>query len=334
MTRIDVGGPWFEDLKVGQVFDDAPPITITPGHTAMHQALFGDRMRLPLDAPLARAVTGRAEMLVHPNLVCNIAIGQTTVATQRVRGNLFYRGLILQRPVMVGDTLHTTTEVVGLKQNRRRAGKPATGLVALRMTTLNQHGNAVVDCWRCPMIPLRDPEVDTGHADRFDDEIPADLDARSLARAVPPWRLEVFRERAPGSAMDLDVGTTYVVEAQEPVSGAPELVRMTMNVAMVHLDASASSDGRRLVYGGHTISIAGAQLTRAFPNLVTLLAWRSCDHLAPVFEGDLLRSEATIHRVTPLDGGGGMVDLHVITSAVRADGDERVLDWRPVGLMP
>ena len=332
MTRIEVGGPWFEDLKVGQVFDDEPPITITAGHTAMHQALFGDRMRLVLDGPLARAVTGRSEMLVHPNLVCNIAIGQTTTVTQRVRGNLFSRGLVLQRPVMVGDTLHTTTEIVGLKQNTRRAGKPATGLVALRMITVNQHGNPVLDFWRCPMIPLRDPDAETGHADRFDD-IPADLGARALAAAVPPWRLDVFRERVGGSAADLEPGTHFVIEAREPVSGAPELVHVTTNMASIHLDGTASAYGARLVYGGHTISIAGAQMSRAFPNLVTLLAWRACDHTGPVFEGDLLRSEVTVDGVTPLDGGGGIVDLHVVTFAARPEGEAEVLDWHVVALM-
>jgi acyl dehydratase len=51
-----VGGPWFEDLHVGQVFADAPGLTLTDGHAALHQAIVCDRMKLPLDAPLSRAV--------------------------------------------------------------------------------------------------------------------------------------------------------------------------------------------------------------------------------------------------------------------------------------
>ena len=50
------------------------------------------------------------------------------------------------------------------------------------------------------------------------------------------------------------------------VSSAPELARLTLNIAMVHHDAAASAGGR-LVYGGHTIGIAAAQATRALPNL-------------------------------------------------------------------
>jgi acyl dehydratase len=91
--RIEVGGPWFEDFKRGDIFEETPALTLHAGHAALHQALFGDRMRLPLDATLCARVTGRDRLLANPSLVSNVAIGQTTYASQRVRGNLFYRGL-------------------------------------------------------------------------------------------------------------------------------------------------------------------------------------------------------------------------------------------------
>ena len=50
--RVRVGGPWFEDFAVGQVFDDAPGLTLGAGHAALHQAIAGDRLRLALDEPL------------------------------------------------------------------------------------------------------------------------------------------------------------------------------------------------------------------------------------------------------------------------------------------
>ena len=98
-----------------------------------------------------------------------MAIGQSTVPTQRVLGNLFYRGLVLLRPVFRGDTLRTRTEVVALKQNRARADGSASGLAVLRIQTENQDAEPVLDFYRCPMIPLGDPGVATGHADGFDE---------------------------------------------------------------------------------------------------------------------------------------------------------------------
>lgn len=329
---VPVGGPFFEDFAPGQVFDDAPAMTLTLGHAALHQAICGDRLRLALDAALCASVTRHAMPLAHPSLVCDVAIGQSTGPTQRVRGNLFYRGLVLLRPVFIGDTLRTTTSIVGLKQNRAKPGAPATGLVALRMQTVDQLDRPVLDFYRCPMIPLRDAEAQTGHADAFD-AIPQELDMSAVEAAVPAWDLEPLRARAPRPhASDLVPGTTFALEGGETVTGAPELARMTLNLAMAHTDHTSSPHGRRLVYGGHTISIAAAHATRALPALATIVAWQGCDHLGPVFEGDVLRTLLDVEDVRPV-GDGALVNLRARVAAVRDADPVPVLDWRFVGLM-
>jgi len=335
---ISVEAPYFEDLKLGERFSDAPAVTLTSGHTTFHEALFGDRLRLPLDAPLCERVTGSAHALVHPNVVCNVAIGQTTSPTQRVKGNLFYRGLVLHQPVFVGDTLRTSTKVVALRQNRAKPGRDATGMAVLEIHVDNQRGETILHFWRCAMIPCRDPNAVTGASDSFD-AIPAELDLEQVVAAVPAgWRLDEFRREIPGEHFeDLAEGTRYQVEARDSVTSAPELARLTLNIASAHTDATSSPYGKRLVYGGYTISMASAQIVRALPNLVTLLGWRSCDHAEPVFEGDILRTEFTIDAKHTLRSGGGLVDLHAVVHAMRGDRtlgpDASVLDWRVIGLM-
>ncbi len=339
MERIEIGGPYFEDFERGDLLEKAPAVTLSAGHAAVHQALFGDRLRLPLDAELCASVTGSQQLLANPSLACNMAIGQTTYASQRVLGNLFYRGLVFQKPCFIGDTLRTETRVVALRQNRIRPGRAATGLVVLEVTVRNQRDETVLHFWRCPMIPCRDPEANTGLEDSFD-AIPAQLDLEAVRAAAPAkWDLAAFRRPAPGGHFaELPSGTRYIVEARDTVTLAPELVRMTLNMAALHLDAGAGGYGTRLVYGGHTIAVGAAQVTRALPNLVTLLAWRTCDHTGPVFENDILRSEVEIGDKHALEGGGGLIDLHVEVFAERGDrapepGDDvRVLDWHVVGL--
>jgi acyl dehydratase len=332
---VAVGGPYFEDFERGQVFD-APALTLNAGHAAVHQAIVGDRLALPLDAQLSRSVTGREAPLVHPNLVCDVAIGQTTGPTQRVLGNLFYRGLVLLRPVFIGDTLRTRTEVIALKQNRTRSGAAATGLVALRMRTEDQNGEAVLDFFRCPMIPLRDQSVRTGHSDRFD-EIPRDLEMDRVRDAVPSdWRYDVLRERCGSEQGVPQPGSLYEVEGRETVTSAPELARLTLNVAMTHRDAAAGPHGHRLVYGGQTIGIAAAHASRAVPRLATILAWRSCEHLGPVFEGDILSTELTIGEAHELDRSDAvLVDMRAVVRSDRVSAEQRreVLDWRFLGLV-
>lgn len=311
-------GPYFDELAVGQRFVDAPAYTLSEGRAAVHQAIVGDRLRLPLDDPFARAVAGRAP-LAHPAFVWDVAIGQSTVVTQHVRANLFYRNLAFRRLPALGDTLRTVTTVAALRQNTRRPGRRPTGLAALRIVTVDQDDRPVLDFYRCAMLPLR-ADVETGHRDDLD--VIGSESASDHLESVSDWKLSDLA--LPGEGAVPTEGTRIEVAGGDVVSSAPELARLTLNVAQVHHDAEAAG-GRRLVYGGHTIGVALSQASRAPPSLLTVLAWHGCDHLGPVHEGDTLRSVVTVEKA---DGAGGVVHLR---SQV-ASGAGPVLDWRFVAL--
>lgn len=321
------GGPYFDDLVVGQVFDWAPSMTLTPGVAAAHQAILGDRMRLALDAELAHAVTGVPGMLAHPGLVCDVAIGQSTLVTQRVKANLFYRGLVFHRFPVIGDTLFTRTEVVGLKQNSAKPGRAPTGLAALRMTTIDHVGRLVLDFHRCAMLPLSPSAPDTGH----DDDLSALGSGTVAADPTAHWDAAAFRARVPGPHFSADMAGSVLRSTADVVSSAPELARLTLNIAAAHHDRRAA--GLRLVYGGHTIGLALAQASRLLPNLAAVLGWASCAHTGPVYEDDTLHSTLTIEAVDELPGGGGgVLTLRSVVFASGDDGpdlsDRPVLDWR------
>jgi acyl dehydratase len=65
--------------------------------------------------------------------------------------------------------------------------------------------------------------------------------------------------------------------------------------------------------------------------LLTVLAWESCDHVAPVLEGDRLRTEFTVTDIKPL-GTPGLSALRIEADCFAARGDPeeeaRVLDWK------
>jgi acyl dehydratase len=317
-------GPYFDELELGQEFASAPAYTLTDGRAATHQVIVGDRMRLPLDDVLSHAVTGRAP-IAHPAFVWDVAIGQSTVATHHVKANLFYRHLTFHRLPAIGDTLSTRTTVVGLRENRRKEGRAPTGLAALRMITTDQRGDVVLDFYRCAMLPLRGIH-ETGRDDDLD-VIGSDRESVDPLTSVAGWDLAALRSHGPRTP--LEAGATFEVVGGDVVSSAPELARLTLNVARVHHDASAAG-GRRLVYGGHTIGIAVSQVTRALPGLVTVLGWQGCDHTGPVHEGDTLASVVEVVDVEPGEHAS-VVRLRVLVRTVE---DERpVLDWRFTALV-
>jgi acyl dehydratase len=318
--------PYFDELHTGQVFAGAPAMTLTSGLATVHQSILGDRLRLPLDAELSAAVTGSTAPLAHPGLVCDVAIGQSTLVTQHVKANLFYRGLVFYRFPVVGDTLFTRTEVVGLKKNSVKPDRAPTGLVALRMTTIDQADRLILDFYRCAMLPLS-PGACPNDAEHADDLSKVGVDLAPPPSAVDEWDGDVFRERIRGPHFDTDLAGTVLQSSADVVSSAPELARLTLNIAAVHHDSRIG--GRRLVYGGHTIGLALAQASRLLPNLATVLGWQSCDHTAPVYEGDTLYSELHIDSAEPTDDGGGVLGLRSLVYAVSdPEPPRQVLDWR------
>jgi acyl dehydratase len=321
---IREGGPYFDDLSVGQVFDWAPVATLSSGLAAAHQAILGDRMRLALDTGLCAAVIGLPGPMAHPGLVCDVAIGQSTLVTQRVKANLFYRGLTFHRFPLVGDSLYTRTEVVGLRANSVKPGRAPTGLAALRMITIDQADQLVLDFHRCAMLPAS-PDFDPADGPA-DDLSGIGADAPSVDPTAD-WNAEAFRRRVPGPRFDAGLAGAVMHSTADVVSGAAELARLTLNIAATHHDARVG--GRRLVYGGHTIGLALAQASRLLPNLATVLGWESCDHTGPVHEGDTLYSELHVESAEPGERGG-VLGLRSLVYAVGDAGEpeRQVLDWR------
>jgi len=150
---------------------------------------------------------------------------------------------------------------------------------------------------------------------------------------VAGWRLDALPGAGDGRLAELEAGTRWSVHGGDVVSSAPELARLTLNVAAVHHDRHEQPGGQRLVYGGHTIALAAAQASRAIPEIVTIVGWHSCEHLAPVHEGDTLRSELTLERVEPIHRGAVLAHLRSRVLA-RAEGEPvEVLDWRFVAVL-
>jgi acyl dehydratase len=246
-----------------------------------------------------------------------------------VRANLFYRGLVLHRLPALGDSLRTVTEVIGLRHNQVRPGRADTGRVALRVTTRDGADRLVLDFLRCAMIPVR-ARSGVRHSDDLGALVPPPMPEPTAS--ADGWDLAAFRART-GAGDPPALGARWEIGG-DLVSAAPELARLTLNVARVHHDARAAG-GRRLVYGGHTIGLAFAQACRVLPDLVTVLGWRRCDHVGPVYEGDTLRSRLTVEQLEPLASGGVAAQLRSEVTADEGDLAVRpVLDWQFTVLLP
>lgn len=329
---VPADGPFYDDLQPGMDLEAQPPVTIDVGLAAWYQSIVGEVLPLCLDHRLSTAVTGRPSPLASPGLMVNLAVGQSTVATRRAIANLFYRNMRILRPVHVGETLHTRVNVVAMADAKPRENRPNRGKVLLGIQT-TADDELVLDCQRCALLPMRGRELpghsqDTGQA-------PESIDIADYADLAPgTWDITKLPASRPWGLHEVKEDIT-----RDVVDQATGLARLTHNRAIVHRDAAASAYGVRLVYGGHVQALAQASLTRLDPSISTIVAWHTCNHLAPAFEGDLLSFSHQLIAEYTTDAGMAIRAFETVGTAHRASGSTpgadvpeqaEVLRWVPV----
>ncbi len=311
-------GNYFEDFSLGQELIHATPRTVTEGDVALYTALTGSRFALQSSDAFAWDC-GLNGAPVDDALVFHVVFGKTVpdVSLNAV-ANLGYAECRWHASVFPGDTLSTTSTVIGLKQNSN--GK--TGVVYVRSTGVNQTGETVLDYVRWVMVRKRDvdapapdpvvPEL-VKRVDPADLAVPAGIqfaDYNTAAAGSP----HVWEHYAAGERIDHVDGMT-IEEAEHMMA-----TRLYQNTAKVHFNQYTEGQGRfgrRLMYGGHVISLARALSFNGLANAVKLAAINGGRHVAPMFAGDTLFAWTEVVETAELTGRDDVGALRLRTFATK-----------------
>ena len=317
MSKTDPGN-FFEDFKVGQVLTHATPRTVTAGDQALYTALTGSRFALQSSDVFARAL-GYRQAPLDDLLVFHVVFGKTVpdVSLNAV-ANLGYADCRFGAPVYPGDSLSTVSEVIGVKENSNRK----TGVVYVRSTGRNQDGAVVLDYIRWVMVAKRDPAAPA--PEPVVPALPEGVEGAALALPegldFAGYDLEAGGARhrwgdyAPGERIDHVDGMT-LEEAEHQLA-----TRLYQNTAKVHFNQHLAKDsrfGRRLVYGGHVISLARALSFNGLANAVRIAAINGGRHVAPCFAGDTLYAWSEVQETAELPGRGDLGALRLRTIAAK-----------------
>ncbi|VDC25249.1 MaoC family dehydratase [Pseudogemmobacter humi] len=298
-------GRFFEDYRVGEVIRHAVPRTVSGGERALYHALYPARGALYSSDAFARA-SGLAASPMDDLIAFHTVFGKTVPdISLNAIANLGYAEGRWLRPVWPGDTIRSESEVIGVKENSN--GK--SGVVYVRTRGLNQHGEAVLEYVRWVMVrkrrdvPAPDPVVP--HLQKAvaaaDLVVPEGLDftAYDFTLAGEPHRQRGYEI---GEKIDHVDGVT-VEEAEHMLA-----TRLWQNTARVHFDVTAREDGRRLIYGGHVISLARALSFNGLANAQMIVALNAGAHANPCFAGDTVRawSEVLDKAETSAPGVGAL----------------------------
>ena len=300
------GGRFFEDFKVGETLIHATPRTLNAGDASLYSALYGTRFALPSAETFATAI-GYPHAPIDDLLAFHVVFGKTVPdVSLNAIANLGYADGRFVEAVYPGDTLTAVSEVIGLKENSNRQ----SGVVYVRTRGANQHGRMVLEYVRWVMVRKRDPaaEVAAAHVP----ELPAAVAPAAIGAACPaltPAAYDFalagspnrFGDYIKGERIDHVDGVT-VEEAEHMLA-----TRLYQNTAKVHFNQHSEGQGRfgrRLIYGGHVISLARALSFNGLANAFHIAAINAGRHVAPLFAGDTVYawSEVLDTAELPLHG--------------------------------
>jgi 2-methylfumaryl-CoA hydratase len=305
-------GRFFEDYRVGEVILHAVPRTLSGGERAMYHALYPARGALHSSDEFARAC-GLAQSPMDDLITFHAVFGKTVpdISLNAV-ANLGYAEGRWLAPVWPGDTLQSQSTVIGVKQN----SNGASGVVWVRTTGVNQHGVKVLEYVRWVMVKTRSvgptpeavvPDLAKSVA-AADLVIPQGLDFTryDFTRAGEPHR---FGDYAVGEVIDHVDGVT-IEEAEHMLA-----TRLWQNTAKVHFDATQRPDGKRLIYGGHVISLARALSFNGLANAQLMVALNGGAHANPCFAGDTVRAWSEVLDKTETTAPGvGALRLRLVAT--------------------
>jgi 2-methylfumaryl-CoA hydratase len=284
------GGYFFEDYSVGRRFHHVVPRTLTAGDAAQYIALTGARNPAHCCLPLARAM-GHEAMPLDDLLVFNVAFGKTVNdISYNAIANLGYADVRFLAPVYAGDTLSCESQVIGTKEN----SNGRSGIVYVRSRAFNQDREEVLSWVRWVMVGMRKPQPGGDHGPVVP-TLPEHVEPANYAvpKFLKPLAVQphftgsslLWEDYTPGEVIHHPGGMT--IEEADHMSAT----RLYQNTARIHFDAFAARDnqhGKRLVYGGHVISLCRALSYDGLENAFAIAAIHGGTHANPTFAGDTL----------------------------------------------
>nr|WP_319249157.1 MaoC family dehydratase [uncultured Celeribacter sp.] len=299
-------GRFFEDYAIGQEIEHAVPRTVSGGERALYHALYPARHALYSSDEFA-ADCGLEAAPLDDLIAFHVVFGKTVpdVSLNAV-ANLGYAEGRWLRPVYPGDTLRSVSEVIGLKQNSN--GK--SGVVWVRTRGVNQYDEEVLEYVRWVMVRKRDPQAPA--PETVIPELSKVVAAQDL---IVPEGLDFLQYNFTMAGEAHRFGDYEVGEKIDHVDGVTieeaehmMATRLWQNTAKVHFDATNREDGKRLIYGGHVISLARALSFNGLANAQMIVGLNGGAHANPCFTGDTVRaySEVLDKEETSAPGVGAL----------------------------
>ena len=318
-TSKTSSGNFFEDFRIGQVIRHATPRTVTSGDVAVYQGIFGPRFAVQSSDAFAQAI-GYRQAPLDDLLVFHMVFGKTVPdLSLNAVANLGYADCRFLKAVYPGTTLNAVSEVVGLRENANHK----TGIVYVRSKGFDESGDCVLDYVRWVMVRKRDEKAPPPNEKV--PELPKAVEPAELGAACPKIDVGAYDTVLAGSVHrfgDCKAGEKIDHIDGITVEDAEHMIatRLYQNTARIHFNHYAESKGRfgkRLIYGGHVMSLARALSFNGLANAFHVAAINGGRHVAPLVAGCTVFAWSEVMAVAELPGRTDVGALRLRTVATK-----------------
>ena len=280
-------GNFFEDFSMGQKIEHGTPRTITAGDCSLYTALYGSRYALHSSKEFAKSLS-LEDSPVDDFLLFNIAFGKTVPdISLNAIANLGYAECKFLKPAYPGDTIKSTSEVIGIKEN----SNGENGVVYVHSVGTNQHNEKVIDYKRWVMVRKKNKKLKS--SEKTIPELSKEVSKEDIIEISNSYNFncENFNFKESGSNLTFEDYTIdekinhidgMTIESAEHMM-ATKLYQNNAKVHFNHFVEKSGRFGRRIVYGGHVISLARALSFNGLSNAFKIIAINGGTHASPCF---------------------------------------------------
>ena len=306
---------YFEDYKLDETILHSVPRTITEGDVSIYLATTGSRFAINYSLEFSKSI-GYKKIPIDDILTFHMVFGRTVPdLSLNAIANLGYADVKFHKPVFIGDTIKSSSKIIGLKENSN--GK--TGTVYVKSIGENQNGESVLTYNRWLMMRKKN-----FHEHQKKNIIPKLPEFVASSEFNPPndLKIENWDQNATGSDSffeDYKVNEEiHHLDGQTIEEAEHQLAtRLYQNNARVHFNQHVEKNGRfgkRIIYGGYIISLARAISCNGFANTIKIAAIHSGKHSAPTFAGDTIYAWSKILEKEKLSANIGALKIRTIAS--------------------
>ena len=312
-------GNFLEDFKIGGVLRHKVGKTVNEGLLNAFTEFSMTTNPLHKNRRYAQ-LYGYRDLILPPGLVMAVVFSQSVEdVSENARANLEYVDMRFGAPVYVGDTIESTSVVLGVTPSSR---DKSLGVVHVQTTGRNQHDQVVLTYERKVQVWKNDVDVAVAKASTEPTPVPCQLQLPAYDPALPYRTLAhlsngdtYFEDFTPGDVIEHSRGRTMTSEHIALTAMLDNTSQVHCNQYMIDQNPERFVGGQLIIFGGIPFQLClGLSCPDVADNSLGDLVYKTGRHSAPLFAGDTVFAATEIvakHDFT------GRPDLGVLDTILR-----------------